>query len=267
MAVLNQGYPHEPYRNDDCTRLYPQLNQAHFCLLSKPAAPDVLMLGDSHGNMYYKAMAALAPGKSVMNLGATNCLPFAAHGSPACGQGKRLVLDFIAATPSIKTIYLAGYWDFLAVGAFKSGDFNMREVGALSPGDARLFQQDGASFLASLAATGRKLVLMRDIPDLDFNIRSCFVTRPLRLHAGTREICAMDQASYERRTQAYATALAEVIRQFPALSIYDPKPLFCDGARCWGARNGEVLYYSSDHLTLQGADLVVRDLLARYPVD
>jgi hypothetical protein len=63
----------------------------------------------------------------------------------------------------------------------------------------------------------------------------------------------------------FDTALARMMAKFPEIKIYDPRPLFCDQEFCRATKDNVFLYYSSDHLTIEGGDLVVDDLIEQYP--
>jgi len=74
------------------------------------------------------------------------------------------------------------------------------------------------------------------------------------------ERCRIDQVEFEQRAPPYEFLLDDVLSGFPEVQVFDPKTLFCDGKFCWVIRNGVPLYWNSDHLTLEGADMVIEHL-------
>ena len=103
---------------------------------------------------------------------------------------------------------------------------------------------------------------MKDIPDLDFDISTCYDIRPVKLSAKKiRQDCSMDQADYVKRLSAHMTYLDQLLSEFPSIKIYDPRPLFCHGGKCI-ASDGRLPYYlNADHVNRYGADMVINDLM------
>jgi hypothetical protein len=57
-------------------------------------------------------------------------------------------------------------------------------------------------------------------------------------------------------------AIADELRKtHPHLVIFDPTPLLCDQARCYAARNDQLMYRDDDHLNDEGSKVVGRSLL------
>ncbi|WMN20277.1 acyltransferase family protein [Pseudomonas piscis] len=268
---LARDYPHKPYRNEACDRMYPELKSLFFCQVSKSSPPEVLILGDSHSNQYYKSFARKLSRLSVMNLGEQNCLPFSTSkymDSVACKAKFESVVEFAVNTQSIKVIYLSGYWSALAAAGFSIENENYRLPKSLAEESANSFVKNGRRLLSILSETGKKIILIEDTPDLDFNIRSCFNIRPLTLvERPPREYCAVSRSEYESRYKTYADTLFRITSAAPAVEVYSPMNLLCDKGSCAASRQGKPIYYNSDHLTLFGADLVVDDILARFPIE
>jgi peptidoglycan/LPS O-acetylase OafA/YrhL len=267
---LAAAYPHMPYRNEACDNLYPELKGYFFCLVSKDYAPEILIMGDSHSNQYYKSLARKLPDKSVMNLGAQSCIPFSSvtHMSASgCENNLIVALKFAAETSSIKTVYLAGYWSYLASGGFGIYNENYRLPRALTDKEADSFVEVGRKVLAELVRSGKEIIFLSDNPDLEFNVRSCFEYRPLVIGGNkVREVCGMSRVDYEARYKVYSDMFSKLVSEFPSVKVYSPKNVFCDDKYCYGSSGGKPLYYNSDHLTIFGADLVIDDLLGKYPV-
>lgn len=264
------AYPH-PRRNQSCSTLFPMFQAFDICALSKATKPEIVIVGDSHGNHFYQSLVTMLPRKSVMNVGAFSYLPFVSEThlrQRNCQEKTDLLMKFLLAEESIKTVYVAGYWSYLAAGGFgarlKAGNYRLARP--LTPTDSASFQAAGASFLSSLIAAKKDVIFLRDIPDLDFHPNTCLAFRPLRITKTIKNPCAIERAEYEKRSAQYDASLAELLGQFPGLKVFDPRSLFCDNKWCWAIKNNTLLYYHSDHLSSYGADLVVKELLAQYPL-
>lgn len=263
--------PQEPFANDACRQAFPQLKQFDACLLSTDRPPEVLLLGDSHSQHFYKSLAAASKGHSVMNLAAWSCLPFAsaAHLSKnACEAKIAAAVRFVEATPSIKVVYLAGHWGYLSSGGFRIDNQNYRLPNLPTPSQTHSFVRSAARVLDALARSGRRIVLLRDIPDLDFGVQSCYDMMPYK-HNEVRASCSMSIASFRERNRAYESLMTGLTARYPAVAFYDPTGLFCSATTglCDAREGSEPLYFDSDHLTLRGSDRVVADLLRKHPVD
>ncbi|MBV7478179.1 acyltransferase family protein [Pseudomonas sp. PDM31] len=271
FVELTKEYPHMPYRNEACDSLYPELKTLFFCLISKESPPEVVILGDSHSNQYYKSLAHKLPNMSVMNLGTLRCLPFSSAtyaSANNCEPKVAAALKFAIETPSIKTIYLAGYWGALASGGFAIENENFRQPRPLTDNDARTFIEAGKKFLSEITKSGKEIIFINDTPDLNFNIRSCFDSRPLTIkQKEVRETCGISRSEYSDRYKVYADMLSTLIARTPSIKVYSPIDLFCDNQLCRATNtDGKPRYYNSDHLTISGADLVIEDLLRKYPI-
>ena len=118
---LFKSYPHEPFHNKECDVSFPIFKQFNACLLSNNSKPDVVIFGDSHSNQYYKSLAKQLSNNTVMNIGDWNCLPFSSkthQSNNKCNENFSLALAFLQNEESIKTVYLAGYWNYLAAGGW-----------------------------------------------------------------------------------------------------------------------------------------------------
>lgn len=267
---FNGPYPH-PRRNQSCSSLFPMFKEFDLCVLSKATKPEIAIVGDSHSNHFYQSVVKMLPRKSVMNIGAFSCLPFVSEThfrQRKCKEKSDRLLQFLVTEESITTVYVGGYWSYLAAGGFgaklKAGNYRLAR--SLTPTDSTSFQAAGESFLSRLIAAKKDVIFLRDIPDLDFHPSTCLDTRPLRITTKIKTPCAIEKADYEKRSAQYDASLTELLSKFPGLKVFDPRAIFCDNKLCWAIKNNALLYYHSDHLSSYGADLVVKELLSQYPV-
>lgn len=269
-TVLTEEYPH-PQKNEYCETRYPEYKKGFSCLLSKPESAEVLIFGDSHAHQYYRSLANFLDEKSVLNLSRPSCLPFSSS-RKKCHPEDVKIKKFLDDNSSIKEVYLTGYFSYLAAGRFKFGNFEGRRVaGSLGLLEKLAFQEAATSMLEYLTKRGLRITVIVDIPDVIVRPVSCLRTSStvmnlLRFSSGSQDLsptaCFIDQFQFEKRIAPYDEALSEVLKKFPHVSVFDPRPLFCDGKKCWIIRNGVPLYWNSDHLTIEGSDMVIRALLA-----
>jgi hypothetical protein len=183
----------------------------------------------------------------------------------------KVAIDFLSRTPSLTTIYLTGYFSLRAAGGLKGENLEgFREARALTEQDAASFQKNGEIVLRALLAANKDVIVIRDIPDLIFKPIECvrLGNRLMTLLRGyddparAPQRCGLDRAEYENRIAPYDRALSELLAKVPEVRVFDPRQVMCDADRCWAIRGNVPLYWNSDHLTVEGADLVVDRLLA-----
>jgi hypothetical protein len=119
--------------------------------------------------------------------------------------------------------------------------------------------------LAALTASGRKVVLMEDVPGLTFDpmwqIRDELI--PARqvveralfdaetTHVGGRSIPR--QAVDGSENQLTRQRIEMLPAQFPGLTILDPTKVLCEGDRCMFADSHGPFYADSTHLNSRGS--------------
>ncbi len=148
--ILFMRYPHEPFHNDGCDRMFPMFKTFSACLLSDAAPPDVLIIGDSHSSHFYKSLAARLRGHVVMNVAEWSCLPFssqALQNQHDCSEKILAALNFVRNSSSIKTVYLAGYWNYLAAGGFGLEHEGWRLPRGLTEQESSSFQRSAELML------------------------------------------------------------------------------------------------------------------------
>lgn len=256
--------------NDLCSKRYPQFTNFDACLLSKNESPEILIIGDSHSQHYFKSTSSALINKSVMNLGAWSCLPFSSEKHTSlnkCSEKIDATIKFATGTDSIKVIILSGYWSYLSSGGFNIENQNYRKSNLLTKTQSESFIQAGTKVLDKIRKSGKRVIFMKDIPDLDFNIQSCFDMYPYKNNS-INQLCSMNYTSYKNRYQAYDYLIFSLTKNYPTLEIYSPTNLFCSSETnaCYGKKNSEPLYFNSDHLTVTGSDLVIQDLLNKHPI-
>lgn len=275
QAVVINRYP-ESAADIPCEDYLPAFSKlkvdAH-CTGIVKAPPQIAFVGDSHTKHYRPSALIRFKAQAPIVIPQTQCLPFTADEwrgkmliDSICSVKQNDVLAYLSQTASIKTVVLSSRWSSLMSGYdfARSGDdwLNMR---AMSVEDKKTFIVNGQQFIATLLKAGKQVVLMRDVPDLDFSIETCYDIRPVRLgKAEIRDSCSMPQATFEIRRRIQNAVLDEMLRPYPAVKIYDPVPLFCKNGRCQ-ASDGTLPYYlDADHVNNYGAQLVFGDLVRQF---
>jgi len=184
-----------------------------------------------------------------------------------CAATTSAALDFLRARPNIHTVVIATlttpYFNNARPSPYsRDGLFHIDPDPSGRPANTIFF--DGLSeTIGTLLWAGKRVVLMIDIPELDFSPARCH-QRPLQGLLAPPEAlrCTLPQAAYLERNQAFREMVAVLQKRYPALLVYDPRNVFCDGIACAAVNDGQPLYRDQDHLSVSGSDFASAAFLA-----
>lgn len=114
------------------------------------------------------------------------------------------------------------------------------------------------AFLSAMDSIAKPAVLIYPIPELGWDIAK------VNFHARTMlDELSTSKALYEERNKF----VIDVFDQFEAKNIIKlpVTDLFCDASRCYGQRNKIPLYYDDDHLSAEGARILVEKVMQATP--
>jgi hypothetical protein len=135
----------------------------------------------------------------------------------------------------------------------------------------RAFERGLRRTLARLAAEGRKVILVLDVPDTGVNTPQ-YLARALvqgRIPAAPEDTRIGMSVYGKNSVAAVDHVLLNLADEFHAVTI-DPKKQLCEAFQCLIARDGHSLYRDSNHLSDFGALLLVdqfRSVLLHPTVD
>lgn len=242
--------------------------------------PRAVIIGDSHADAFaFPAREALEKqGWQVTQLTFSSCAPLPGHswGARKCGAIhddvmeylKREKFDLLVAGMRLQTLWGP---------TFDNGEggheltpvtipdllYDAEVLGVGHPGHPTAFAtaaiQQGMS---SLLALGAPMIVVHAIPEAGWNVPQVAAKRAFYLDEETPHITT-DRKAYEARART-GNALLDAIDN-PNLFHVRPADLFCDGARCTNARNGDIYYYDDDHLSLAGGALIADAIASHLP--
>jgi len=249
------SHPERRVVGTECAKQVKEVRGLSFdglCVLSKDSPPTLLVVGDSHTIQYQEAFFKHFPEESVLLIAQTSCLPFATRSlvNQACEKKINSVVDILKNHESVKSVYFAGYWAYLSTGKFNYIENTDNTVPS--------FRENAVKVLAAAVGNQRKVTVFKDNPDLDFDIRSCFDIRPVRLtKKDLKKDCSMSEKAFLKRVEPSDQAIDEVVAQFPSIEIFNPRPLFCDGVKCHASDGLKPYYFNKDHLNYEAAEKVI----------
>jgi hypothetical protein len=187
-------------------------------------------------------------------------LPPAPRQQPGCVDVNRKVLDLIRSNGTVKSVALAGAWDFWTEGVDIGTnerrflrDARQRDA-ALSVGESRRVLREGLQrTVAELQALGIEVLLLGQVPDYMRSPSEC-VARAY-LEETDPSTCGRRAEDARARSEESLSALREVAAASGA-RVFDPLERLCAGARCLVEADGATLYRDSDHLAPNGSRFV-----------
>lgn len=113
--------------------------------------------------------------------------------------------------------------------------------------------------LSALTTSGKKIMFVLDVPHLGFDPKSCKTLRPVLGDASRQSACYQSREDIEKQFVSSRQArIIETLKEFPQVLVVNAADAVCDRARCYGMKDGALLYSDSNHLSVSGSILVGR---------
>ena len=241
----------------DCAKFFSKFANYDRCLISKKEPMlEIVVIGDSHSAVLFKEISDFHKEKNVMNIGVQACLPFTGRFG-VCDKIIEDTYDFIIKEKSVSTVYLVGYWHLLYLGSFSKerpggGDFIGWNVVM-----ANKFKEEGNKILKKLSQAGKRVVFIRDVPDIVFSPSSCIKHRPFQFLWHLRSPCAMLRSEFELRERRMDELINDILANNSDVLVLDPRTYLCDDYYCYAEINGVMLYHDRHHLRQIGAKMLM----------
>ena len=219
------------------------------CRIGDPnATPDFVLWGDSHASViqYPAHEAASQAGRAGWVFTHSACAPipdrvFQAADSKMqrCSRFNTLVAEWLRGA-DVRSVILSGNWD--AVG--------LAEVPAFR------------ALIADLEAQGRDIIIVRSLPELDFDLPVVAARMAQRgLPPPDGPSAEAERLAHKRKDLILDEALAGQAVELRPIDV------LCPGQTCLTISGGELLYADHDHLSKAGALLLTPMLLDALRAD
>lgn len=242
--------------NGACTNVFsdfflPQFNtDRDFCHWEdKNVPPDVVVFGDSHANRLYLGLKAIDSKHHYINMGRGTCLPFLGV------EGKSGEHDYNC-QPTMENL-LEQTLQSRAGTVFITAMFTQYFDGTVQTKTEDLTKNIEIT-LEKLNNSGKRVVVVFDVPILPFSPDVCKI-RPLRITPQPE--CKFPREVHEKNSSPYKKILLSTIVKYKNISYFDPSEVLCDSDYCYGANAASLLYNDDNHVNIEGARLVARQLL------
>jgi peptidoglycan/LPS O-acetylase OafA/YrhL len=281
-----QGALYEEFKENDwsknwsstgCAEQYLKISSD--CNANSYNPPEVLIIGDSHSQGLYLALAEMAKENkstpaSLMRLGTylplLNTSITLKPGVTFTSDETNRELDFSIKSPSVKIIIIS----FRGVINLTSKDFQSdREISIPDrhftvKGESQeldlhsAFDKAMRGTLEKLVSSHKEIIFVVDNPELGFHPKECVDMR--RFHLTTwspRNPCAVTREEFDIRNQEYRSLVFSILRSFPSVKVFDTVEALCDSKWCEARREGKFLYQDDNHLSVFGSEIIARRLM------
>lgn len=249
-----------------------------YCTLAKDAPATVALIGDSQANHFFLGLAPqyLAIGENLVNLGCGACPPLFDTTSRYVGKTPigmatmDLVLKTVIDDPRIHTVILAANWHLYLQGTRFSDESKSWPLWEIRSPNAPLLQDNNAVFelqmaktIAMLQAAGKKLIVIKQIPELNYLPSICLPPRPFSFVVQNPE-CLTPIALVNSYLDQYQISFDRLINSRRDIVVWDPKSTLCDKEFCTSMKGKNTLYRDELHLSEFGSIEVGRGLFRDF---
>lgn len=234
----------------------------------KGGKPTIAFIGDSHMGMYMSAINKYIS-RSHIAIQQTLCLPFATKkflDFNNCRAKQTSIINYLDKNGEIDTVVLGGFYEFLSTSTFTNTGANWRIPGVdpKKPHSIPSFIENADVFLKKINGDNRRIIIIGNVPTLNFDIRNCVKFHPLKWEGAVENNCSVDYVEHIKNTNFATNALREILKRNPNVIYYDVSRLFCDDERCYAMDGNIPMYFNGDHLNTYGADVIFRSLVAQF---
>lgn len=255
----------------DCIERYQIPTGDAFCIETLPGtAPTFAIIGDSHSNHWTPGIKAVNPDLAALQIGAGGCIyaevesygpaDDAAH-QAICGALMRRTFAVIRSTPSINTVILSAR--LIETFPADPATAPRRLIGSATTTQENLdaFVPAVRSAVKELVASGRRVVFLLPIPELQIDPRTCLHLRAVQFQ---RSDCGVPEIVASTARAKVVQAIHLAAEGFPEVEIVDPWNVFCRAGWCDAWVDGEMVYRDNNHLSETGAARVWSEIAAHF---
>lgn len=185
---------------------------------------------------------------------------------PDCRQRSDSALNWILKQDRIDTVVL-GFFS----GYIESSDFAFdHQRGAAGPSRTLIdgmsdkhtksihFGAGLESAVRKISGSGKRVVLVIDVPELPFNPGNCHLRQRVSIF---HPICSLSVAEALGRQAAMRNVIDRIKEQFPRTLVVDPLGVICQSGACVSRSLEVPIYRDSHHLSASGSELVGREIV------
>lgn len=257
-----------------CLQNFPIDKSPYYCRQTSDKTKLIAVIGDSHAHALYPGIAESAEslGYGALLLANTGCPPLlgTAWGrneaeKTICAGKIEQILRAIERDERLVAIVFATrgpiYISGMGYGAVES-HYNYPplemwaedSIGQFEMNPKQVFKNGFENTINVLLKKRIPVVYMLQVPELGFSAEKC-IERPVNFNSKIPQ-CFIYQESYQKRMRSYRDLVMEASANKTNLDLVDPALQLCDGVRCFGSKEGAILYSDDNHISPAGSKLL-----------
>jgi peptidoglycan/LPS O-acetylase OafA/YrhL len=284
MAAFSEIYPLNTYRQNQChwinARTPEQIADGDICTYGPDAAPDLAIIGDSHAGALFKGFAkqAEADGLSFYAVSGGYCAPLKNRFRLKsivnfCPDLIENAMAKFAELDTLKTVVLVAEWANYTQGFRDDGAGKIpapsvvldatAEAGSPAENPA-LFERSLRETIRFLQVRGKRVILVAPTPEFHEVVGDHI--QKIALWSGSQETGLrmapqITRAQYVSRTQE----VTDIFARLDGVDVVEVADLFCTDEICSSIdpQSLQILFSDSNHVTLEGAQIIADRLLER----
>lgn len=277
LAVVDR---HNQWMSNDCNLEKEYRAPEMACVLGeKKSTPTIAIWGDSHAEMMTQALNNVLAdrGMAALQFTADACPPVqniemeSAAKDTNCQRFAKSTEKFLLNGQGPSTVILVARWtEYLSRQGFDNGlggqsddDVNAIPLTGYKTEQERVQKVSAAiaQDVRNLLQAGKKVILVYPVPEAGWRVPEVLAKR-IFLQAEEETDLSVD-ASLQKERNAIAAGALDAIGEHTNLVRVRPREIFCNTFvkdRCVTQIGGIPLYFDSDHLSTEGASLVVKEI-------
>jgi len=232
---------------------WPVPAESDACTVTEGAGPTVLLVGDSHAQMWAPALEEIAEQRSwnLLSLTRAKCTPTdftiarlsdnASMGADEPTPGEECTQWREAVYPRVIADHDP---DFVIVGSRSQVYSIEQDDDIIAPGDPRyrsLWRGSWSRMVATFGSEGARVLVLEPMPTLPRSMLECLASEA---DAG----CEFD-ATQDHKTSRADAFVKQLPQRFAYVDVVDVADIACPGGVCAGRLDGDIVYQDPSHVT------------------
>lgn len=236
---------------------------------------NAFLWGDSHGGHFRSAVDMLGKeyGFSALYGGLGGCPPLLGASLLKGGEPETQCTDNnnelakVIAQSTVKYVFLAGRWSMYTETTRSVGERGSRVYLGMNNDYSESIENSRKTFSTSLEATvkflienGKVPIIFDQVPAYNFNPSNCWLKKSM-YDSFRNEDCNIHQEDVDKRQNDHKNVLSQLAKKYSEIIIINTQSVLCDGDICTSKLDGVPLYNDNNHLSYEGARVLMRDYL------
>jgi len=249
------------------------IKNSDVCLMGVDNKPkSVALWGDSHAGSLRNTFgqALLGMNKAGALLGKTGCPPLVdviKNGSSDCLNFNKEAMNYILRESSLELVILHARWPLSVEGTRFGGERGIRYVmsdvksrSGAKVGNAQVVQASLLRTVGRLVSAGKRVIIVAGVPEIGAPVPKVMANN--LLWNKTRDV-RVSYPLFSQRQSSTNEIIQVIAEKYPKVEVIYPADVLCVNNLCNIEKDGNPLYFDDDHLSDEGASLVVGQLKAK----